>query len=98
MSTYTIHVATELGTFLSSRRSAGALRQRVEAANLPVVIDFSDVQSLSDSFADEFFAVLVQNRGHDWFAENVSVKELTGENRHTVLRAIHLRCESQPVG
>lgn len=98
MSTYTIHVATELGAFLSSRRSAGALRQRVETANEPVLIDFTGVQSVSDSFADEFFAVLVQNRGHEWFAANVSVRGLTGENRHTVLRAIHLRCESQPVG
>lgn len=98
MSTYTIHVATELGTYLSSRRSAGALRQRIEAGNVPVLIDFSGVQSLSDSFADEFFAVLVQNHGHQWFVANVSVKGLADENRHTVLRAIHLRCESQPVG
>ncbi|TVQ02712.1 MAG: DUF4325 domain-containing protein [Planctomycetaceae bacterium] len=66
MNTYTIHVATELGMFLSSRQSAGALRRRVEAANEPVQIDFSVVQSISDTFADEFFAVLVQNRGHEF--------------------------------
>ncbi len=98
MSSNTVDVASELGTFLSSRRSAAALRQRVESGNLPILIDLSGVQALSESFADEFFAVLVQDRGHEWFAANVSVKGLAGEIRHTVLRAIHLRCETQPVG
>jgi STAS-like domain of unknown function (DUF4325) len=87
-----IKISEELGCFLSSRATAVLLRQRV-IASPPVLLDFVGVVSLSDSFADEFFAILVQDFGHDWFVSHVSVVGLTDENRQAVLRAIHNRCE-----
>lgn len=85
----------EQGQFLSSRHVASSLRQQILLAGGPVVVDLSGVESLSDSFADELFAVLVQDHGHEWFAANVSVVGLSLPIRQTILRAVHLRCESQ---
>jgi anti-anti-sigma regulatory factor len=85
----------EQGEYLSSRHVASSLRERILRAGGPVVVDLSGVESLSDSFADELFAVLVQDHGHDWFAATVSVIGLSQPIRQTILRAVHLRCESQ---
>ncbi len=56
---------SELGGFLASRHSAAKLRQRIlqEIRNGLVELDFSGVQGLSDSFADELFGVLAENYG-----------------------------------
>lgn len=93
-STTTLNVGHRLGSDLSSRSSAGLLRREIERVDLPVVLDFSFVRSLSDSFADEFFAVLVEEKGYDWFAANVKVLGLESDVRETILRAVHLRCET----
>ncbi len=87
----------DLGHFLSSRHSAAELRERIILVDGPVVVDLAGVESLSDSFADELFAVLVQDFGHEWFAKNISVSGMSSDVRQTILRAVHLRCESQPV-
>lgn len=85
-------VANEFGTDLSSRRSGQNLRYAV-TCDAPCVVDFNGVMSISDSFADEFFAVLVEDHGTEWFAANVKVSGLTAELREVVLRAVALRCE-----
>lgn len=85
----------EQGEYLSSRHVASGIRERILLAGGPVVVNLSGVKSLSDSFADELFAVLVQDHGHDWFAATISVVGLSHPIRQTILRAVHLRCESQ---
>jgi anti-anti-sigma regulatory factor len=57
----TISLATEFGSVLVGRGTAARIRERVEAeaqASAPVVLDFSDVLTVSPSFADELFAKL----------------------------------------
>ncbi len=88
-----IAIADGFGSCLSSRVTARQLRKTIEESN-GGELNFKDVYSLSDSFADEFFAVLVEAHGPDWFAENVKVTGLANDVRQVVLRAIALRCES----
>ena len=88
-----IAIAEGFGSYLSSRVAARQLRKKVTESN-GGELNFQDVYSLSDSFADEFFAVLVESHGPDWFAENVKVTGLASDVRQVVLRAIALRCES----
>ena len=61
-----IEIASHLGTDLSSRARAAQFRAEVLSAvgrDGRVVLDFSSVRTLSDSFADELFAVLVDQQG-----------------------------------
>jgi hypothetical protein len=74
------------GTDLASRRSAAVLRSQIEyAANEGryVVIDFNDVLSVSESYADELLGVLIADRGLEWFGRNVRVSA-----PHSVLLSI----------
>lgn len=87
----TIKIAEELGTHLSSRSLATRLRARIESAvdaGQVVVLDFAGVDTLSESFADEVFAVLDATRGAEWFRRGVRVHGLAGGPRDTVLGAI----------
>lgn len=88
-----IQVATHLGCFLSSRESAANLRTRALSTDGVCRFDFTGVVSVSDSFADELFAVIVQLKGHDWFSEHIHVTGHSPEIRNCILRAVHLRCE-----
>ncbi len=57
----TISLAHEFGPVLVGRSNAARIRERVERAARdapPVVIDFSEVITVSPSFADELFAKL----------------------------------------
>lgn len=61
---------------LASRQAAAELRAKVESqvkAGKNVAIDFSNVFSVSESFADELFGVLVLRQGLSWLSENVSI-------------------------
>lgn len=98
MKNTTIRLAEEHGAYLSGRFTAARLRKDVTSSGVPVTVDLAGVESLSDSFADEFFAVLVEEFGHEWFASNVVVRGMTPDVRHTVLRAVHLRCELEAAG
>lgn len=87
----TIKVAEELGTHLSSRSLGAKLRSRIESAvdaGQIVTIDFAGVDTLSESFADEVFAVLDATRGAEWFRKGVRIQGLAGGPRDTVLNAI----------
>lgn len=91
-----IDVGNRLGSFLSSRDSGAEIRELLVRAKCVTRLDFSRVESVSDSFADEAFAVLVQELGHEWFASNVKIVGLSKLARLTILRAIHLRTECEP--
>lgn len=64
------------GSDLASRVSARNLRskaeQAVKAGNI-AVIDLTNVISISESYADELFAVLVEQHGLEWFSNNVKL-------------------------
>ncbi|MFG0332188.1 MAG: STAS-like domain-containing protein [Maioricimonas sp. JB049] len=91
-------IKDELGTDLSSRHSAAALRRAVLSAAEcePVAIDLEGVRTLSDSFADEFFAVIVAEKGEDWFRRSIHVTGLAPQVRRSILEAVRDRLNSQP--
>lgn len=71
-----ISVICPIGTDLASRRSAALLRASINQLidqNIAVKLDLSNVQSISESYADELFGILVLEHGLDIFERNVSV-------------------------
>lgn len=82
-----ISVICPVGTDLASRRSAALLRASVNELldnNVVVKIDLSNVQSISESYADELFGILVLEHGLGFFANNVSIEC----NEHGVLKYV----------
>lgn len=91
----TIYISNEYGTDISSRTEASRLRNEViKIACGPEAIarlDFGNVRTLSDSFADELFGVLVAQRGEGWFKSHVQVVNLSRIARQTILDAVQGR-------
>ena len=96
--THTVEIARTFGTDLSSRQRATALRldiaSQTAAGITPVTLDFAGVRSVSESFADGAIAVLVAERGEEWFRQNVRLVNLTPSVRLSVLEAVDERCRS----
>lgn len=88
-----INLAKEYGTCLSSRVTGAKLRTRIDIGNYE--IDFADVIVLSHSFADECFAVLVQDKGEEWFVENIKFINLEPSVRYSILEAILMRMANE---
>ena len=88
-----IIISSEFGTALSSRTKAANLRRRI-IENHGANLDFDAVEFVSHSFADELFAVLIQEKGDVWFADHVKIKGLTDNVRHSILQAISIRCKN----
>lgn len=84
------YIANEVGTDISSRHYSALLRARVELAadNGGVVLDFHGVRTISEGWAHEFFGILIQRRGEDWFKENVKVIGLNKYCRASVLEVL----------
>jgi len=81
----------EYGTDLSNRFCGSELRSRVVASaetGIPQIIDFEGVRTLSESFADELFAVIVEELGSDWFRQHLRLVNLTPEIRRTILQTV----------
>src|SRR3990172_7582150 len=75
------------GPDLASRKTAAIERHKLlghAAAGNKVVVDLSDVVSVSYSYGDELFGVLAAVQGWDWLSKTV---RLEGANEH-VLRVI----------
>ncbi len=105
MTIHHVRLAKDHGTDLSSRYRAARLRGEIfdvaSEAGVRCEIDFAGVRTLSDSFADELFGVLVSERGEPWFKEHVLVTNLTGPIRATILEAVAdrlARRETEAVG
>lgn len=85
----------EIGTFLSSRTRARLLRQEVLAelghTEGPITFDLNGVECISDSFADELFAVLAVDKGEEWFAQRIKIINASREVRASILRALEGR-------
>ncbi len=99
--THTVEIAKAFGTDLSSRQRAAALRLDIAAQTAagvtPVTLDFAGVRTVSESFADGAIAVLVAERGEEWFRQNVRLINLTSCVRLSVLEAVDERCRHQEV-
>lgn len=64
------------GTDLASRHTAATVRYTVAgavSAGNRVVIDLSEIESLSYSYADELFGVIAATQGFDWLVEKVRI-------------------------
>ncbi|PPD44396.1 MAG: hypothetical protein CTY16_11790 [Methylobacter sp.] len=89
------------GSDLASRVSARNLRFRAEqvvTTEKVVAIDLTGVLSISESFADELFAVLVEQHGLEWFSNNIKLLHQSANSSHILLSiatAIRRRLENQ---
>lgn len=88
------------GSDLASRVTARNLRFKAEQAiaiGKIAVVDLTNVISISESYADELFAVLVENYGLEWFSNNIKLR-CEPNSEHvllTVATAIRRRLENQ---
>lgn len=89
------------GSDLASRASARNLRTKAEQTikkGNTAVIDLTNVISISESYADELFAVLVEQHGLEWFSNNVKLlhdKSNSNGVFRSIATAIRRRLESQ---
>jgi hypothetical protein len=86
----TLIIVEICGKDVSSRNRAAGLRLQIvaDAAAQKVRLDFAGVRTVSESFADELFGVLIEDYGEQWFREHVEVANLSDLSRETVLDAI----------
>ena len=99
MSKVGVSLASSYGTDLSSRRIAALLRQSILkalSASSPFTIDFVGVRTVSDSFADELFGVLVAENGTEWLRDHLSLVGLSPELRTVILSAIQRGLKRTP--
>lgn len=86
------------GSDLAARTSARYQRIQVEqaiASNKTIVIDLANVLSVSESYADELFAVLVKKYGLEWFSSNIKLQHASKPVLLSIATAIRRRLESQ---
>lgn len=79
---------------LASRQAAAQLRIQVEnlAQNRHTVqIDFRNVFSISESYADELFGVLAIKKNLDWLTTNVSISHANEATFRSIANAIRQR-------
>lgn len=104
MTTHTSEILRPDGTDLASRTSARHLRNKAEkiiASGNSVTIDLRGVISMSESYADELFAVLVEQHGLGWFTNNIKLSHQAPGSNHVLLSiatAIRRRLENQDGG
>ena len=90
-----------IGRDLASRASAKSLRFKAEQAvsnGKIAVIDLTHVASISESYADELFAVLVEDHGLEWFSSNIQVLHHATDSigvLRSIATAIRRRLENQ---
>lgn len=84
-----VKIAQEFGAYVSSRRGARLLRERLtgmiqDGTLAQAVLDFDGVKSISNSFSDELIAVWVAQHGREWFKDHVRVLNLSNADRHDI--------------
>ena len=83
---------------LASRQAAAELRSKIESqvdAGKNVAINFRNVFSVSESFADELFGVLVLRQGLSWLSENVAIIDADTLVFRAIISAIRQRLISE---
>lgn len=94
--TETIQISERYGSYLSSRRLAGELRQYVSMLvdtkdATEITVDFSGVESISNSFIDGFLGLLLMERGRRWLDHHVRLIGLSSEDRDDIEAVLTLR-------
>lgn len=88
-------------TDLASRRAAARFRALVEERALAgdrVTIELGAVLSLSESYADELFGVLVARYGLEWFVEHLTIRGASPAVFRSITSAIRYRLEAKAPG
>ena len=84
------------GSDLASRRTAAVKRyqlvSQVQQGN-QVTLDLSEVQSISESYADELFGVLVAQQGFEWVQQHVSIIDVAEHVLDVIATAIQQRLD-----
>lgn len=83
---------------LAARTSARYRRIEIEQTiteNKTVVVDLANVLSVSESYADELFAVLVKKHGLEWFSNHIKLQNATKPVLLSIATAIRRRLENQ---
>lgn len=96
MNTTIYELSTKLGSDLSSRQRAAEFREQLLAVIGEAdacVLNLSGVRSVSHSFADELFAVLIEDHGEAWFKEHLLLQGISPVVRQTILEAIQQRLQ-----
>lgn len=86
------------GTDLGSRFAAVEQRLRIAsniAAGKKVVVDLTDVLSISDSYADELFGVLALEHGLNWILDHISFANATDHVLHAIATPIDRRIKER---
>jgi STAS-like domain of unknown function (DUF4325) len=86
-----INLEAEFGQYLSSRPTGARLRMQIESsvkAGQVVSIDLTNVESMSESFADEALALLVVEFGSEWFKKSIRLEGAKPHVRDSILNAI----------
>lgn len=85
------------GTDLSSRVTGVMVRDELVAAlangATRVSVDCTGVRTLSESFTDEVFGILVAENGKPWFKDHITVIGLTETTRVAILHAVAERLQ-----
>jgi hypothetical protein len=82
----------------ASRRAGSLLREEIENScrdSEIVTVDLGAVLSISESFADELFGVLVSRKGLQWLSEHVAISNAKPAVIRTIADAVSSRLEEQ---
>ncbi len=90
---YTI-AETDLASRQAGARARGFIEERCLAGER-VIVYLGAVLSVSESFADELFGVLVARHGLEWFAEHVGLRDASPTSLRAIIEAIRSRLQSQ---
>lgn len=86
------------GSDLASRASALKIRHIVENVvndGGKISVDLKNVLSISESYADELFAVLVEKNGVEWFSNNIKLLNHSPNLLRSIAVAIKRRSDKK---
>lgn len=75
-------VFKDFGIVLGGRDLAGQIRQKIDAFDGAVTLDFQSVDTVSHSFADELIGKLAFSYGAEKFKEKIKIINLSEANRN----------------
>jgi STAS-like domain of unknown function (DUF4325) len=90
------HAVVFPSAYLASRRSAAATRRDIESAledSSRVEIDLTSVRSISESYADELFGVLVGRIGLEELFSRVALVGASERVVDSIVKAVRTRLE-----
>ncbi|MCU1751608.1 STAS-like domain-containing protein [Pseudomonas sp. 6D_7.1_Bac1] len=92
MEAYTFQHSDLASRTLASRERSSLTREL--ASSEQVVIDLKEVESISESFADELFGVLVMERGFDFVIKHVKIINAADDVLRSIAIAMKRRCSA----